>query len=202
MGFWTDLLTTLTKHFTPVLVAVAVFCTGLAILLLPDGSVLNLSPLRREYEAYVGVVTLFSGVIVVGAASAAIIQKLRANRAVLREGIERLTAEAVAVEQIRTRLTTLSPEEYTVMFWCLLERRQSVNAALTNQTLSTLVQKGLMSMGTSVNTLAYPFTIPYRVWEIMCEEGRDELDDPDMTKHTWRIQVRENIASVLGNRGW
>ena len=77
-------------------------------------------------------------------------------------------------------LKSISPQEKTILAYCMVKNLHTLFVPISNSTISALCQRGLMVRIGGNNVLSFAHTIPDWVWEYMQSHQREVLDD-DLT---------------------
>ena len=78
---------------------------------------------------------------------------------------KRQKREAAILEKVKF----LSPEEKTILAYCVDRQQQSISLEITEKSASLLSQKGLLIKGSGVHDVLYwPHTIPDFLWSHLC----------------------------------
>ena len=131
--------------------------------------------------AFSGFMTLIRSVI--GAKTLAVNAMLDQKRS--REEVERKQREIeenyqAALEKraaLNRFIDTLKGDEREIIAWLIQYNQQSLNAEMGHAAIGTLIQKGMIVMGSGVvGALDAPYTVPHHVWMALQERKSEFLN--------------------------
>ena len=135
------------------------FLTGLIVLIIPDNIavLLGIKDFRIQYRQWISLLTLLAGVFLLCHVIRRTYQFVSLQR-------QKRKLKQIVLNQ----LSSLSPPEKIILYFCIRSNSQTVYAPHGNSFLQSLCSKGIMSSASGTGSiLSWPYTVISWAWEYL-----------------------------------